>query len=130
MDPCPRSARSLGVAVLAVTLLAAGPLRADQTLDRLAPAIGATIVSTHPDGRKARLWLHRDGTYAAEGRAGNRSSGSWKVRGEKLCLHQHSPFPFPISYCKPVPAESLNTPWRDKAVNGDQVTNEIVPGSE
>lgn len=106
----------------------AGAAHADEPMDRLAPALGNTIVSTHPDGRKARLWLKRDGRYVAESRAGKRSGGAWKLKGEKLCLHQSKPFPIPISYCKPVPAETLSRPWRDKAVTGEMVTNEIIPG--
>jgi hypothetical protein len=97
-------------------------------LSRLAPAFGNTIVSTHPDGRKARLWLEADGSYTAEGRAGNRASGTWKLKGDKLCLREHRPFPTPFPYCKSIQAEDVGKPWRDKAVNGEPVTNEIVRG--
>jgi hypothetical protein len=97
-------------------------------LSRLAPALGNTIVSTHPDGRKARLWLGAGGTYRAQGRDGGRSGGTWSVKGDKLCLTEHHPLPIPIPYCKPIPAETVGKPWRDRAVNGDQVTNEIVRG--
>jgi hypothetical protein len=117
----------IGVAALLLVFSAAAAPSGDATA-RLAPAIGNAIVSTHPDGRKAKLWLRRDGTYAAEGRAGERSGCAWKVKDQKLCLSQRSPFPIPIAYCKPIPAEAVGKPWRDKAVNGDQVTNEIVTG--
>ncbi len=96
----------------------------------LDPALGNTIVSTHPDGRKAKLWLKRDGTYSAQGRAGERSGGVWKVKGEKLCLSQRSPVPIPFSYCKLLPAVTVGKPWRDTAVTGEPVTNEIVPGND
>ena len=99
-------------------------------LARLAPAFGNTIVSTHPDGRKARLWLDAGGTYAAQGRAGNRSSGTWKTKGDKLCLTQRSPLPIPFPYCTAIPAERVGKPWRDKAVNGDAVTNVIMKGAK
>ncbi len=120
------------IAIFAAGMLIAGAALADagDGLARLAPALGNTIVSTHPDGRKARLWLARDGRYDAESRAGKRSGGTWKVKGDKLCLHQHNPFPIPISYCKPIPAEAIGRPWRDKAVTGEMVSNEIVPGGE
>ncbi len=85
-------------------------------------------MSTHPDGRKAKLWLEKDGRYVAQSRAGKRSGGVWKVKGEKLCLTQRQPMSIPFSYCKAVPNESVGKPWRDKAVNGDLVTNEILPG--
>ncbi len=122
-----RTVQGLCVGVAAALLASAVNAAASgDAAARLAPAIGAIIVSTHPDGRKARLWLRRDGTYAAQSRAGDRSGGTWKVKGEKLCLSQRHPFPIPIAYCKPVPAEAIGRPWRDKAVNGDQVTNEII----
>jgi hypothetical protein len=129
LDHQSRTLRNLPAACLVLAVLVGGPVHADTTIDRLEPAIGNTIVSTHPDGRKARLWLERGGRYSAEGRSGGRSGGTWKLKGDKLCLHQHRPFPVPISYCKPVPMESLNKPWRDKAVTGEPVVNEIVPGA-
>ena len=117
---------TVGAALSMLTL--AGVARADDASARIAPAIGNTLVSTHPDGRKAKLWLEKDGRYAAESRAGKRSGGVWKLKGEKLCLTQRQPMSIPFSYCKAVPNEALGKPWRDKAVNGDLVTNEIVPG--
>lgn len=116
---------ALAVVVMATSSLAAS---AGDAMSRLAPALGNTIVSTHPDGRKARLSLDVRGTYEAESRAGRRSGGTWKLRGEKLCLSQNRPLPIPIPYCKAIPAEQVGKPWRDTAVNGDSVTNEIVRG--
>lgn len=122
-----RAVQVVCVCVAAALLSAAETARAyGDAASRLDLALGKVIVSTHPDGRKARLWLRRDGTYAAQSRAGNRSGGVWKVKGEKLCLSQRAPAPIPIAYCRPVPTETLGRPWRDKAVNGDQVSNEIV----
>ena len=118
----------LAPAVLGALALAGAAHADDPASMRIAPAIGNTLVSTHPDGRKARLWLEKDGRYVAESRAGKRSGGVWKVKGEKLCLTQREPMSIPFSYCKAVPNEALGKPWRDKAVNGDLVTNEIVPG--
>ncbi len=122
---------AVSAGLLTATLAAAAPApdaSANDAMTRLAPALGNTIVSTHPDGRKARLRLAADGTYAAESRAGARSSGTWRLKGETLCLHQSRPLPIPFSYCKAVPAEQVGTPWRDTAVNGEPVTNEIVRG--
>lgn len=110
------------IVVLSVTAGAAGAGPLD-------PAIGNTIVSTHPDGRKARLWLGRDGAYEAEGRAGQKSGGVWSLKGDRLCLRQRHPIAIPFSYCKPIPSVTVGQSWRDKAVNGEQVTNEIVPGA-
>ena len=120
--------RAYGVVVLAFMI--AFPVFAADPAERLRPALDATIVSTHPDGRKARLWLRPDGRYSAEGRTGQRSGGVWAVKGEKLCLRQRRPVAMPFSYCKVVPSVALGTPWRDKAVTGETVTNEVVPGGD
>ena len=65
-----------------------------------------------------------------QGRAGERSAGVWKIKDEKLCLSQRRPLPIPFSYCKAIPDERVGKPWRDKAVNGDMVMNEIVRGAD
>ncbi|HVY33189.1 MAG TPA: hypothetical protein VG960_02090 [Caulobacteraceae bacterium] len=115
---------------LVLALVSSAPGWGAEPASSLEAAFGNTIVSTHPDGRKARLWLRRDGGYDAQGRAGERSGGVWTVKGEKLCLTQRRPWPIPFSYCKPIPPVAVGKPWRDKAVNGDPVTNEVLPGSE
>ena len=124
--------RALTAAAMAALLGVAGPAtaRAVDPLTRLSPALGNTIVSTHPDGRQARLWLDRGGAYTARSRAGKHSGGVWRVTGEKLCLRQRRPFPIPFVYCKAIPVRSVGKPWRDKAVTGEIVTNEIVRGGE
>jgi hypothetical protein len=105
----------------------AGPTLA-RTPSPLEPAFGATIVSTHPDGRQARLWLNRDGSYAAQGRAGQRSGGVWALKGEKLCLTQKAPMPVPLAFCKRFPAVAVGAHWPDRAVNGEAVINSLVAG--
>lgn len=94
----------------------------------LEAAFGNTIVSTHSDGRKARLWLNRDHTYSAQGRKGQRSGGAWSVKGEKLCLTQKQPRPGLFSYCKRFPTVQLGSRWSDTAVTGERVTNEVIKG--
>ncbi|MGZ9099559.1 MAG: hypothetical protein ACXW3O_07645, partial [Brevundimonas sp.] len=69
--------------VSAVALVIAGASSALAQASSLEPAFGNTIVSTHPDGRQARLWLSADHTFRAQGRRGNRSSGVWRVRGDR-----------------------------------------------
>ena len=59
------------------------------------PAFGNTIVSTYPDGRTAKVWLQPDGAYLGQGRRGGRSSGRWTLDGDRICLRQSRPFPFP-----------------------------------
>jgi hypothetical protein len=99
---------------------------------RLQQAFGSTIVSTYPDGRQAELWLKRDGSYTAEGRRHDRSSGTWQVKddkgGAKLCLKQHAPFPAPFSYCTGVPEGGLDKPWTGKAYTGEQIRIKLMRG--
>ncbi len=87
-----------------------------------------TIVSTYPDGRTAELWLQRDGSYAAEGRRHDRSSGHWKLKGETLCLKQSHPIPVPFSYCTPVRQGGVGTSWAGKAVSGEPIKIKVVKG--
>lgn len=102
---------------------------ADKSSDhRLEQAFGSTIVSTYPDGRQAELWLKRDGSYTAEGRRHDRSSGAWQVKDDKLCLKQHAPFPAPFSYCTDVPQGGLDRPWTGKAYTGEQIRIKLMKG--
>ena len=103
-------------------LLTAGPALALTEAD-LAPAFGATIVSTHPDGRQAKLWLNADHTFTAQGRKGNRQRGTWRVKDGKLCLKQGL-----LSYCKAFRRVRVGDTWRDRAVNGEMVINALVAG--
>ncbi len=92
-------------------------------------AFGNTIVSTYPDGRKAELWLHPDGSYSAEGRGHDPSSGHWKIKDEKLCLKQARPFNFPFSFCTPVIQGGIGTSWTTRAVTGEPIRVQLVKGA-
>jgi hypothetical protein len=120
------------IAVLAVgaaALLCMAAARSDNS-EALEQAFGSTIVSTYPDGRQAELWLQRDGTYTAEGRRRDRSSGHWQIKDDKLCMKQSSPFPAPFSYCTGIPAGGLNEPWTGKAYTGEPIRIKLVKGLE
>jgi hypothetical protein len=99
---------------------------------RLEKAFGSTIVSTYPDGRQAELWLQRDGSYTAEGRRHDRSSGTWQIKTDKaatkLCLKQRRPFAAPFSFCTPVPEGGLDRPWTGKAYTGEQTSIRLMKG--
>jgi hypothetical protein len=101
--------------------------------NRLDQAFDSTIVSTYPDGREAELWLKRDGSYTAEGRRHDHSSGNWEIKpdkaGDKLCLHQHKPFGGPFaSFCTGVPEGGLDKPWSGKAPTGEATRIHVVKG--
>lgn len=110
------------VVVLAGALLCA----ADRS--PLEAAFGSTLVSTYPDGRKAELWLERNGDYSARGRRGDPSRGHWRISGGKLCLRQSSPFPAPFAYCTPIPPKEMHTAWKAKAVTGEAISVRLVRG--
>lgn len=124
----PRVAYPKFVTVFAVATVLGGASPSLAQSSGLEPAFGNTIVSTHPDGRQARLWLSADHTFRAQGRGGNRSSGVWRVRGDRLCLTQRRPLPIPIAYCHRFPRHSVGDRWNDTASNGDAVVNQIVAG--
>jgi len=110
-------------AVLANAVVGAAP-------SPVQPAFGNTIVSTYPDGRKARLWLRPDGVYAIKGRTGVRSSGHWSVRGDKLCLRQSRPFPVLFNFCSPIPTGLSGGSWTAKVFTGETVRMEVVRGDD
>lgn len=123
MKPYSHVVAGLGAALT----LAAAPMPLPQGNGPEA-AFGNTIVSTHPDGRQARLWLIADHTFRAQGRRGNRASGVWRVRGDRLCLTQRRPLSIPFPYCHSLPDHSVGERWTDRASNGDAVVNQIVAG--
>jgi hypothetical protein len=88
-----------------------------------------TIVSTYPDGRKAELWMDRDGAYHAEGRRHDKSDGHWRLAGGKLCLKQAHPFPAPFSYCtKTQDNLQVGSTWTGKAFTGEVVQIKVIGG--
>jgi len=115
--------------ISAVLLAVAGPALAapdSPVADAsMAPAFKGTIISTYPDGRKGKLWLSADGTYKASGRRGDKSSGHWTLKDDKVCLKQSSPMPVPFSFCTPKPTSST---WQAKAVSGEPITVHIEKG--
>ena len=99
------------LAIAAVSLAGAAAHAAPASVQE---AFGNTIVSTYPDGRKGELWLQAGGTYTAEGRRGDMSSGHWSVRASKLCLRQAKPIGVPFSFCTPIPASGLGEAGRPR----------------
>ena len=118
---------TLATAIAAAPLASAAFAQAPRTPD-VSAAYGNTVVSTYPDGRKAKLWIKADGTYTATGRRGKPSSGKWSVKGEKVCLKQHKPTPAPFTFCTPGPAGGVGASWKAKAVTGETITVTLVRG--
>jgi hypothetical protein len=108
----------LGAALVMLSAASAPPI--------IQRAFGNTIVSTYPDNRTAELWLEPSGSYAAMGRRGDRSSGHWRIDGDRLCLKQDHPATLPFfRYCTPVPSEDH---WTTKAVTGETIQVRLVEG--
>lgn len=114
--------------IVASLALVSPPVAVAASVQRLEPAFGNTIVSTYPDGRTARLWLHPDGAYDGRGRRGKPSSGRWSLRGDRICLKQKKPTPSPISYCTPLPTGGVGAVWSAKAVTGEPIRVSVVKG--
>jgi hypothetical protein len=91
-------------------------------------AFGNTIISTYPDGRTARLWLHPDGSYDARGRRGDPSGGRWSLKGAKVCLRQVRPFAAPFSFCTGIGEAHVGAAWKGKAVSGEAITIRLIKG--
>lgn len=118
----------LACLAIAAALLAAGPAAADEPPRSLEPAFANTLLSTYPDGRTARLWLNRDGTYTSRSRRNRLSSGRWTVDGDRLCMRQLRPFPGPFRYCTPLQEGGVGTSWRATAPTGEAIRVELVAG--
>jgi len=116
--------------LLAAALAGAAPMccAAASPSNKLDEAFAGTVISTYSDGRKAKLWLNRDGSYTAEGRRHDRSSGHWKIKGEQICLRQSHPPTLPFSYCTAIPSGRNGASWPAKSVFGDPITVRLVPG--
>jgi hypothetical protein len=109
----------LALALIATQAMAAPGLEA---------AYGNTIISTYPDGRQGKLWLAKDGTYTAEGRKHDPSNGTWKMKGDQICLRQKKPATVPISYCTAVPSGGVGSTWDAKSVTGDALKVKLEAG--
>jgi len=117
--------RSITVLALAASLIGSVAAAAPSPL---AKAFGNTIVSTYPDGRTARLWLQPGGTYTAQGRRHDPSSGHWSLKGGKVCLKQSKPMWTPFTYCTAVPSGGVGSSWSAKAVTGEAIRVKLVAG--
>jgi hypothetical protein len=115
--------RSLGhIAGLTGALLVPAMASAAAMPPALEKAFAGTIVSTYPDGRKAELWLHPDGTYTSEGRRHDRHSGRWSLKGDKVCFRR-----LIFTYCLAIPS---GTEFNAKAVTGEPIHVRLEPGRE
>jgi hypothetical protein len=120
--------RSMLTLLLASALLA-GPLLAGSALAApdLTPAFKGTIVSTYPSGRSAKLFLNRDGSYTGIGAKGAHYAGTWKLKGEKVCLKQTKPTPSLFTFCQSIPNVGPGGTWASKSPKGEPLKNRLEP---
>jgi hypothetical protein len=98
-------------------------------LSSVAPAFGNTVVSTYPDGTSQKIWLHPDGSWNGISRKGDRLSGRWTLRADKVCLRQTRPMTLPITYCTAVPPDSApGVQWTGRDVVGRPITLSLMKG--
>ena len=115
---------AMAAAVIAATAPLPPPLTA------LEPAFGNTIVTTYPNGKVTRTWLHRDGTYEALRANGDRTGGVWKIKGAALCITQKRPVYVPLAFCTPIVPGVIGASWSAKGLLGEPVRNTLVAGRQ
>ncbi len=120
------SAIIVSAGALVATLLAPAPL----PLAILEPAFQNTIVSTYPDGKSTKLWLERNGQYEALRANGQRTGGSWQMKGDRLCMTQKRPIFVPLAFCTGIPSlkGGVGVSWMAKGLKGEPVRHTVVAG--
>ncbi len=118
------SAGRIMLGLMAMASIAAAPAMP------LEAAFGNTIVTTYPDGKSTRMWLHRDGTYDGKRANGSLTAGVWELKTVKVCITQHRPFRVPIAFCTPVVPGGVGTTWRARGLKGEPVVNTLIAGRQ
>jgi len=121
------SASGLSLGLLAATVIAAS---APAPAPGLEPAFGNTIITTYPNGKSTRTWLHRDGTYEAQRSNGERTGGVWKIKGSQLCITQKRPVFVPLAFCTPIVPGGVGASWSAKGLLGEPVRNVLAAGRQ
>ena len=114
----------------ALGVLAAVAITATAPVAALEAAFGNTIVTTYPNGKVTRTWLHRDGTYDALRANGDHTGGVWKLKGADVCITQKRPVYVPLTFCTPVVPGGVGASWSAKGLMGEPVRNTLVAGRQ
>lgn len=115
-------------AMVAAVIAATAPM--PPPLTALEPVFGNTIVTTYPNGKVTRTWLHRDGTYEALRANGDHTAGVWKVKGGQVCITQKKPVHVPLAFCTPIVPGAIGVSWSAKGLLGEPVRNTLVAGRQ
>jgi hypothetical protein len=99
-------------------------------LSVIAPAFGNTVVSTYPDGRSQRIWLHPDGSWDGKSRSGVVLAGHWRLSNGRVCLRQSKPPTLPFSYCAAFPEHAEpGAQWPSHDVLGHPIVLSLEKGA-
>jgi hypothetical protein len=93
--------------LLFLAILVAAPFgaqAADESSANVKAAFGNTLLTIDPDGRTRKIWLQPDGTWTGLSRRGLALAGTWKTKGDKVCLSQSKPA-LPGSMCEVFPTD-------------------------
>ena len=115
---------------LTLVLLAVAGITASAPAASVEAAFGNTIVTTYPDGKSTRTWLHPDGTYDALRANGDRTGGVWKIKNGELCISQKRPVYVPLVFCTAIVPGGVGTSWNARGLLGQPVRNTLVPGRQ
>lgn len=117
-------------AQLAAGAVMVAVLAAASGTDVLKPAFSNTIVSVYPDGKRTLLWLHPNGAYDAQRANGQRTGGSWEIKGEKVCMTQKRPFYVPVAFCTAIPPTGggVGASWTARGLKGEPVRHTLTAG--
>lgn len=117
-------------AQLAAGAVMVAVLAAASGTDVLKPAFSNTIVSVYPDGKRTLLWLHPNGAYDAQRANGQRTGGSWEIKGEKVCMTQKRPFYVPVAFCTAIPPTGggVGASWTARGLKGEPVRHTLSAG--
>jgi hypothetical protein len=91
---------------------------------------GNTVVLTYDGQPPVKVFVDADGGYSVQSPDGNSSSGTWEVKGGKVCYTQTSPAP--PADAKPVclanQAHAVGETWTGVGVGGANFTAVIEEG--
>ena len=122
-----RVAKMLGGVAFCVSLTVA--CAANAADKRVTAAFGNTVLSTYPDGRSQKVWLHSDGSWTGAARDGRALAGKWRLTADKVCLRQSQPPTLPFSMCLPFPAGAkVGSTWAANDFGGTPIRLKVVRG--
>lgn len=124
-----RASSTLAARLLLGGYIAFAALNAQAADNDVKAAFGNTVISTYPDGRSQKVWLHPDGTWTGLSRRGTKLAGAYTVKNQKVCFRQKKPPTLPISFCSDFPDHpTVGAKWSSKDLTGTPIKLSLVRG--